>query len=94
LSGNYMLQGKYAEAERLRRRALTIIEKAFGSEHTNMPDFLGAADSEIPNVADDLDELAFLCRKQDKPAEAESLEERAKKIRDKRDKEENLDYDD
>ena len=63
----YHDQGKYAEAEPLYQRSLTIVEKALGPEH--------------PDVATTLDNYAALLRKTDRNAEADELEERTRAIR-------------
>ena len=57
LSGLYYTQGRYAEAEPLYKRALTIREKALGSGH--------------PDVAESLNNLAELYRAQGRYADAE-----------------------
>ena len=59
LAGLYRAQGKYAEAEPLYKRSLTILEKALGPDH--------------PQVATSLNNLAALYRAQGKYAEAEPL---------------------
>ena len=59
----YRVQGQYAEAEPLYRRALAIWEKALGPEH--------------PDVAAGLNNLAELYRAQGQYAEAEPLFQRA-----------------
>jgi tetratricopeptide (TPR) repeat protein len=64
-------EGKYAEAEPLFERALSIDEKALGPDQTD--------------VATDLDNLAVLYREQGRRAEAEALEQRALRIREKLD---------
>jgi tetratricopeptide (TPR) repeat protein len=63
----YQLQGKYAEAEPLHKRALKIWEKALGKNH--------------PHVAAVCENMAELCRQIGKEDEAERLEARARKIR-------------
>ncbi len=59
----YRVQGRYAEAEPLHKRALAIREKALGPEH--------------PDVAQSLNNLALLYPAQGKYAEAEPLHKRA-----------------
>ena len=59
----YDYQGKYAEAERLHKRALAIKEQAFGENH--------------PDLADSLNNLAGVYNAQSKYAEAEGLYQRA-----------------
>ena len=59
--------GKYAEAERLHKRSLTIAEKAVGPEH--------------PQVADSLGNYAWLLRETGRETEADKMEARAKAIR-------------
>jgi tetratricopeptide (TPR) repeat protein len=63
----YKIQGRYAEADSLYKRALAIWEKAFG------PDDL--------NVATVLENMAELYRKMGKGDEAERADARARKIR-------------
>ncbi len=63
------LQGRYAEAEPLTKRSLTIYEKALGPEH--------------PNVASGLNNLALLYKAQGRYAEAEPLFKRALVIQEK-----------
>ncbi len=63
------MQGKYAEAELLNKRALAIREKALGLEH--------------PDVAASLNNLAALYGHQGKYAETEPLYKRALAIREK-----------
>ncbi len=63
----YEAQGRYAEAEPLYQRSLTIMEKALGPEH--------------PNVATTLENYAELLRTMNRDAEAKSMEARAKAIR-------------
>ncbi len=65
----YRAQGKYADAEGLYKRALTIKEKALGAGH--------------PSVALTLNNLANLYDVQGKYADAESLHKRALAIREK-----------
>ncbi|MCH7633940.1 MAG: CHAT domain-containing protein [Proteobacteria bacterium] len=65
----YYIQGKYAEAEPLHKRALAIYEKTLGPEH--------------PDVAAPLHSLAGLYYEQGKYAEAEPLYKRALAIREK-----------
>jgi tetratricopeptide (TPR) repeat protein len=62
----YHVQGRYADAEPLYRRALVIVEKVLGPHH--------------PNVATAMENYAALLRKTNRSAEAEKLEERAKAI--------------
>ncbi len=69
LAAVYHLQGKYAEAEPLYKRALAIWEKALGPEH--------------PDVAQSLNNLALLYQDQGRYAEAEPLHKRALAIREK-----------
>ncbi len=69
----YRLQGRYAEAEPLYKRALAIKEKVLGPEH--------------PEVATSLNNLGLLLnysvllRATDRSDEAERMEARAKAIR-------------
>ena len=63
------MQGRYAEAEPLYKRALAISEKALGPEH--------------PDVAIRLNNLAVLYWAQGRYAEAEPLLKRALAIREK-----------
>ena len=63
----YRAQGKYAEAEPLYQRSLTIVEKALGPEH--------------PLVALSLQNYAALLRETNREAEAEKMEARAQAIR-------------
>jgi CHAT domain-containing protein/tetratricopeptide (TPR) repeat protein len=65
----YRAQGRYAEAEALRQRALTIDEKALGPDH--------------PDVGKDLNNLASLYVAQGRYAEAEPLYKRALAIDEK-----------
>ncbi len=67
----YFAQGKYAEAEPLYKRSLSIAETALGPEH--------------PQVADSLGNYAWLLRETGREAEADKMEARAKTIRAKRD---------
>ena len=69
LAALYQVQGKYAEAEPLYKRALAIWEKALGPEH--------------PYVATSLNTLAALYRDQGNSAEAEPLDRRGLAIREK-----------
>ena len=62
-------QGKYADAEGLYKRALTIQEKALGTSH--------------PDVAQALGSLAVVYELQGKYADAEALYKRALAIREK-----------
>ncbi len=63
----YYLQGNYAEAEPLYKRALAILEKTLGSEH--------------PRVATALKNYAALLRETGRSDEAAKMEARAKAIR-------------
>ncbi len=63
----YQVQGKYAEAESLVKRALAIWKSALGPAH--------------PNVAKGLENYASLRRKMGLSAEAARLEARARAIR-------------
>src|SRR5215831_2077948 len=65
----YHVQGKYAEAEPLYKRALGIREKTLGPDH--------------PDVASSLNSLAALYRAQGKYTEAEPLYQRALMIRER-----------
>ncbi len=65
----YQARGKYAEAEPLQRRSLTIREKVLGPQH--------------PNVATSLNNLAGLYQDQGKYAEAEPLQRRSLTILEK-----------
>ncbi len=65
----YNAQGKYAEAEPLFKRSLSIWEKALGPDH--------------PNVATTLENYAGLLRETAREGEADKLEARAKAIRSK-----------
>jgi len=67
LADHYRIQGKYAEAEPLYKRALTINEKALGPEH--------------PEVAQSLENYSALLHKTGRSDEATTLEARAKAIR-------------
>ena len=69
LAGLYDMQGRYAEAEPLFKRALAIYEKALGPDH--------------PDVARALNNLALLYDSQDHYAEAEPLYKRSLSIRQK-----------
>jgi tetratricopeptide (TPR) repeat protein len=62
----YTVQGRYAEAEPLYKRALAIMEKARGPYHRN--------------VATVLENMAKLYKKTGRNDEAKQLEERAKRI--------------
>ena len=62
-------QRRFAEAESLHRRALTIREKAEGPNH--------------PDIATSLSSLAELCVSQGRPAESEPLYQRALAIRER-----------
>ena len=61
------VQGRYAEAELLFKRALTIQENALRPDH--------------PDAAETLEDYAALLRKTGRSAEAEAMEARAKAIR-------------
>lgn len=63
VADRYAEQGKYAEAERLYQRALTVREEFLGPEH--------------PEVAATLDGYAALLRKLDRTRDAEAMEARA-----------------
>jgi tetratricopeptide (TPR) repeat protein len=63
----YQTQGQYAQAEPLYMRALAIDEKALGADH--------------PDVARDLNNLAALYRAMNRDDAAETLEQRAARIR-------------
>ncbi len=63
----FLAQGKYAEAEPLCKRSLTIRETALGPEH--------------PQVADSLGNYAWLLRETGRETEADKMEARAKAIR-------------
>ena len=65
----YKIQGKYAEAEPLYKRALAIREKVLGREH--------------PYIAQSLENYAALLRKTRRGNEAVTMEARAKAIRTK-----------
>ena len=69
LASIYFLQGKFAEAEPLYKRSLTIWEKALGPDH--------------PNVAASLNNLAELYYDQGKYSEAEPLFNRSLAIRER-----------
>ena len=66
-SGVLYQQGKYAEAEPLARKAVTLREQALGPEH--------------PELAKSLEEYALVLRKLKREAEADAAEARAKAIR-------------
>ncbi len=63
----HKVQGNYAEAEPLYKRALAIWEKALGPEH--------------PDVATSLENYAALLRETGRADEAAEMEARAKAIR-------------
>ena len=63
----YHAQGRYAEAEPLHQRALSIVEEALGLEH--------------PHVAIVLENYAVLLRETGRSAEADTLDTRVKLIR-------------
>ena len=63
----YYTQGQYAQAEPLYKRSLAIWEKALGPDH--------------PSVATSLENLAGLYRATNRDKEAETLEQRAARIR-------------
>jgi tetratricopeptide (TPR) repeat protein len=63
------VQGRYAEAEPLYKRSLSIVEKALG------PDY--------PEVGTSLNRLAFLYQLQGRYGEAETLYKRSLTIREK-----------
>ncbi len=63
----YRLQGRYAEAEPLYKRALAILEKALGPDH--------------PDVATTLENYAALLRKTGRTTEATKMEARGKAVR-------------
>jgi tetratricopeptide (TPR) repeat protein len=63
----YLAQGKYTEAEPLYQRALAIVEKALGPEHSD--------------VATVLENYAALLHKLNRDAEADKMEARAQAIR-------------
>ena len=63
----YYDQGRYAEAEPLHQRSLTIFEKALGPEH--------------PDVAKGLENYAALMRMTGRTEEAVEMDARAKAIR-------------
>ncbi len=67
LADIYRAQGQYAQAEPLYKRALAIVEKALGPDH--------------PSVAASLENLAALYRATKRDEEAETLEQRAARIR-------------
>ncbi len=64
-----MEQGRHAEAEPLRRRALAIQEAKLEPDH--------------PDLAQTLDGLAEVCEQTGRTAEAQELSARAKSIREK-----------
>jgi len=66
----YNYEGKYSEAEPLYKRVVAIREKNLGPEH--------------PDVAQSLDAYAALLRQAGQKADAEKMEDRARKIRAKR----------
>ena len=66
----YRDQGKFAQAERLYRRALAIRERSLGADHVL--------------VADSLDALAETLRSNAQQVEAQELRKRAKNIRENR----------
>ncbi len=63
----YYYQGRYEQSEPLLNRALAIYEKALGPDH--------------PDVATSLENLAALYRATKRDEEAETLEQRAARIR-------------
>jgi Tfp pilus assembly protein PilF len=65
----YYAQGLYEQAESSCKRAVAIWEKALGPDH--------------PNVAAGLENLAAVYRKMDRAEDAEALEQRAARIREK-----------
>ncbi len=67
LAALYHQQGRYAKAEPLYQRSLTIREKALGPEH--------------PRVATSLENYAALLRQTTRADEAARMEARAKVIR-------------
>ena len=67
LAGLYQAQGRYAEAEPLYERALTIFEKALGPER--------------PDVATALENYAALPRETGRSEDAREMEARAKAVR-------------
>jgi tetratricopeptide (TPR) repeat protein len=70
LTGKYLTErGRYAEAQRLHERALTIRERTFGSDH--------------PDVAFSLNNLASVYFYQGRYGEAQTLHERALMIRER-----------
>ena len=69
LAAFYLGQGRYAEAEPLYKRSLTIFEKALGPNH--------------PDVATSLNNLAELYNKQSRYAEVEPLFKRSLAIGEK-----------
>ena len=69
LANVYLKQGKYADAERLYKRALATQEKALGSDHQDF--------------AQSLHNLAIVYKEQGKYADAEPLYKRSLAIREK-----------
>jgi tetratricopeptide (TPR) repeat protein len=69
LADLYGKQARYADAERLHKRALAIREKTFGSEH--------------PDVAQSLNNLAFAYANQGRYADGEPLYKRSLAIYEK-----------
>jgi CHAT domain-containing protein/Tfp pilus assembly protein PilF len=69
LAGLYQAQGRYADAEPLKKRALAINEKAFGPNH--------------PDIALSLNNLAIIYKIQGRYADAEPLIKRALEIDEK-----------
>ena len=67
LAGLYDTQGQYAQADPLYKRTLAIYENALGPDH--------------PNVATSLENFAALYRATKRDEEAETLEQRAARIR-------------
>ncbi len=78
LAGFYHAQGRYAEAEPLYQRALTISEKALGPDHPNTTGFERTWKQE--GVATALENYAVLLRATNRADEAEELEVRAAAI--------------
>jgi len=70
LAASYHAEGRYAEAEKLFRRSLSILEKSLGPDH--------------PSVVAVLDNLANLYASQGKRREAEKMETRASALRARR----------
>ena len=66
----YRAQSRYAEAEPLYKRSLSILEKALGPDH--------------PDVATVLKDYAGFLREVGKTEEAETMEARAERIRSER----------